>query len=260
MEVARRSFRRATTYRTATAAGVFVNTVFGYLRASVLVYVATSSGGAVNGMTVRELATFSFVTQGFLMVVGAFGDPELADRIRTGDVVVDLYRPIDLQAWWSAVWLGNAGFQVLGRGVPPVLLGALAFELRWPDPWWHWLPFALAVVLASLAGFALRFIANLCTFWLLDNRGVDQLMTLLISFFGGLLLPLDLFPDRLETVARVLPFAAMMQLPTELFLGRHHGLSVVGVLATQAAWVIGLLLAGRLVLAAATRKVVVQGG
>ena len=31
------------------------------------------------------------------MIVGAFGEIDLADRIRSGDVVVDLYRPADLQ-------------------------------------------------------------------------------------------------------------------------------------------------------------------
>ena len=57
LEIARRSFRQATTYRLATASGVFVNTVFGYLRASVLVFVATTGGGMIRGLSGTELAT-----------------------------------------------------------------------------------------------------------------------------------------------------------------------------------------------------------
>ena len=258
--MARRAFRRATTYRAAAVSGVFVNTVFGYLRASVLVFVAAAGGGAVGGLSGADLATFAFVSQGLLMVVGAFGDPEIADRVRTGDIVIDFYRPADLQTWWLAVWLGNAAFQVVARGVPPVLLGALAFDVRWPPGWAVGLAFAVSVLLASIAGFAIRFCSNIAAFWLLDNRGIEQLVTLALSFFGGLLLPLSLFPPPLEWIARALPFAAMVQTPAEVYLGTRPGREIVPLLAMQALWVVVLLVAGRVLLAAATRKLGVQGG
>ncbi len=259
-EIARRSFRRASSYRLATASGVFVNTVFGYLRASILIFVATAAGGSIRGQSATDLATFAFVSQGFIMTIGAFGDHELAERIRTGDVVIDLYRPADLQLWWAATWFGRSGFLALARGIPPVVLGALAFDLEWPDPLWHWLPFLASVVLATTVGFALRFCSNLLTFWLLDNRGVEQLLTVLISFFSGLVLPITLFPSWLERIARALPFASMIQLPTELYLGRYDGMEIVSVLAQQAGWAVALLLVGRAVLRAATARVVIQGG
>jgi ABC-2 type transport system permease protein len=259
-EVARTSFRRSTTYRLATVSGVFVNTVFGYLRASILIFVATTAGGSVRGLTGQELVTFAFVSQGFLMTVGAFGEAALAGRIRSGDVVIDLYRPTDLQLWWLADWLGRSAFQVIARGVPPVLLGAIAFDLRWPDPLWHWLPFIVSIVLATTVGFALRFCSNLSAFWLLDNRGVEQMVTMLVAFFAGVILPITLFPDWLQTIAGFLPFASMIQLPTEIYLGLHDGTEIAFVLAQQLFWAVALLLAGRALLAAATRRVVIQGG
>ncbi len=244
----------------AAASGVFVNTVFGYLRASILIFVATTSGGAIRDMDAADMATFAFVSQGFIMISGLFGDSELAERIRTGEVVIDLYRPADLQLWWMATWFGKAAFQVLARGVPPLLLGALAFDLRWPDPLWHWLPFLASIVLATSVGFAIRFCSNLVAFWLLDNRGVEQMLTTVTGFFAGMLLPIGLFPGWLETVARLLPFASLVQLPAELYLGMHSGSEVAIVLGQQLLWAVALLLAGRVILAAATRRVVIQGG
>ncbi len=259
-EVARRSFRRASSYRLATASGVFVNSVFGYLRASILVYLATTSGGTVRGLSGAELATFAFVSQGFIMIVGAFGDTELSDRIRSGDIVVDFYRPVDLQAWWLASWVGKSAFQVLARGIPPVLLGAIAFDLVWPQGPVRWLAFVISVGLASVVGFSVRFLAGLAAFWLLDSRGIDQMVTVLLNFFAGLLLPLSLFPSGLETVARFLPFASMVQLPAEIYLGTHAGVDLLSVLAQQVAWALVLLACGRALLATATRRVVIQGG
>ena len=257
--VARRSFRRWSTYRAATVAGVLTNTVFGYLRAYVLIAVV-AAGGVVGEWDEATLVTFAFVTQALLAGTGAFGEPELAERVRTGDVVVDLYRPVDLQTWWLASWCGRAGFLLLARGVPPILLGAVVFDLRVPESPPMWLAVVVSFVVASLIGFALRFLVNLTAFWLVQNQGLDQLVTITVTFFGGLLVPLALFPAWLEPVARATPFAAMIQYPAEVFLGLHSGAGVLAVLALQVAWFGALIGVGRVVLGAATRKVELQGG
>jgi viologen exporter family transport system permease protein len=259
-EVARRSFHRWSTYRLATAAGVVTNTAFGYLRAYILIAVAAAAGGTAGGWDEATLVTFSFFTQALIAGTGAFGEGELAERVRTGDVVVDLYRPVDLQAWWLASWLGRSAFLFLGRGIPPLLLGAVVFDLVLPDSPAVWAGFLVSTALACVIGFALRFCSNLTAFWLLDNRGSDQILTLVTAFFGGLLLPIVLYPPWLEAVCRALPFAAVTQYPAEIFLGRHEGIDLLGVLVLQAAWSAALLLGGRMMLAAATRKVVIQGG
>jgi ABC-2 type transport system permease protein len=258
-EVARRSFRRWSTYRLATVAGVITNTAFGYLRAYILLAVADASFDDPAGWSDAQLVTFAFVTQALLAGTGAFGEPELAERVRSGDVVVDLYRPADLQLWWLASWWGRAAYTVLARGLPPVILGALVFDLVWPDGVTGWAAFGVSLALASAIGFAIRFCSNLTAFWLLDNRGLDQLVTLVLTFFGGLLLPLVLFPSWLESIAWALPFAAMIQLPAEIFMGVHDG-SLLAALALQGLWVVVLFGLGRVMLSAATRKVVIQGG
>lgn len=243
----------------ATVAGVITNTAFGYLRADILLAVFAASTTEPGGWTSAELVTFAFVTQALLAGTGAFGEPELAERIRSGDVVVDLYRPVDVQWWWLASWCGRSTYQLVARGIPPVLLGAIAFDLVLPTSPGGWAVAAVSVALATLVGFGIRFCSNLTAFWLLDNRGLDQIVTLVLTFFGGLLVPIVLFPPWLETVARWSPFAAMVQVPAELTMGVYDGPAWNG-LATQAAWVVALLLLGRAMLAGATRKVVVQGG
>lgn len=258
-EVARRSFRRWSTYRMATVAGIITNTVFGYLRADILVAVFAASTSEPGGWSADELVTFAFVTQALLAGTGAFGEPELAERVRSGDVVVDMYRPIDVQLWWLASWCGRAGYTLVARGIPPILLGAVVFDLVLPTSFGQWLVVLVSVVLASIVGFGLRFCTNLTAFWMVDNRGLDQLVTLVLTFFGGLLVPIVLFPPWLETIARLLPFAAMVQVPAELFMGVYDGPPAAG-LAVQGAWAVGLLGLGRLMLASATRKVVIQGG
>jgi ABC-2 type transport system permease protein len=260
-EVARRSYRRFSTYRGATFAGVFTNTVFGFLMAYVLLAVVHDAGGNVGGLDANAAVTYTFVAQGFLATVGAFGELGIGERIRTGDIVIDLYRPVDFQQYWLAQDLGRAAFQAIFRGIPPFLLGALVFDLQVPSSAGVWAAFVVSAALAVVVSFGCRFITSMSGFWLLDARGANQLATSVVMFFSGFIIPISFFPTWLADIARLLPFVAIVQLPLEIFLGLQVGAGAIAeVLAVQVLWAVVLLGIGRLVLARATRKVVVQGG
>ena len=123
-----------------------------------------------------------------------------------------------------------------------------------------WVGFGLSVVLAVAVGFGWRFLLQSSAFWLLDVRGPNQMGWMTAGFFAGMFIPLWFFPAWLLSFARALPFASMLQLPAETFLGKHQGLDLFGVLAVQLFWAVVLIGAGRLLLARATRRLVVQGG
>ncbi|MGW7264772.1 ABC transporter permease [Streptomyces sp. NPDC054842] len=257
--VAVSGFRRYATYRTATAAGVFTNTVFGLILA--YTYLALwHERPHLGGYDQAQALTYVWLGQAMLMVVAVMGggfEEELIERIRTGDIAIDLYRPVDLQAWWLAADAGRALFHLLGRGVVPMVFGACVFELALPADPLVWLAFLVAVALGVVVSFALRFLVALSAFWLLDGAGVAQLAFLAGIFCSGMLLPLNVFPGVLGEVVRALPWASLIQAPVDVLLGRAEPLSTY---AFQAAWAVGLLAAGRLLQGAATRRVVVQGG
>ncbi|MBB4892198.1 ABC-2 type transport system permease protein [Streptomyces olivoverticillatus] len=260
--VAVSGFRRYATYRAATAAGVFTNTVFGFIVAYTF-KALWSERPHLGGYDQAQALTFVWVSQSLLAVGALMGggfQEEFQERVRSGDIAVDLYRPADLQLWWLASDLGRAAFQLLGRGVVPLAVGALAFELALPASPLTWLAFLLSVFLGTVVGFGVRYLAGLCAFWLLDGTGVNVLCGLLGVFLTGMLLPLNVFPGALGEIARALPWSAMLQVPVDVVLGRHHGAGLVRALGFQAAWAAVLLLAGRAVQAVAARKVVVQGG
>ncbi|WP_326598460.1 ABC transporter permease [Streptomyces sp. NBC_01803] len=255
-------FRRYATYRIATAAGIFTNTVFGFIFAYTFIALWSQRPG-LGGYDQAEALTFVWVSQALIGAVSLLGggfQEELQERIRTGDVAIDLYRPADLQMWWLASDLGRGAFQFLGRGVVPLAVGAVAFELALPTRPGPWALFLGSVALAVLVSFAIRYLVALAAFWLLDGSGVNMLGTLLAIFFSGMLLPLTVFPGVLGEVARWLPWSALLQVPADVLLERHEGPRLAGALAFQAGWAVVLLLVGRVVQSLATRKVVVQGG
>lgn len=254
-----RSYRRQSTYRGATVAGVFTNTVFGFILAYVLLAVLRERE-VINGFDAVDAVTFTFVMQGMLMVIGVFGSMDLADRIRSGDVVSDLYRPVDFQAYWLADAYGRSLFYAIFRGVPPFLIGALVFHLRVPSSVEVWVAFGFSLLIAIAISFSWGFLLQLLAFWLLDVKGSNQLGWLIAQFFSGVFVPVVFFPRWLELIALATPFPSMAQFPVEIFLGKHRGLELVPVYAQQLAWAVAMLAVGRLVLLRAMRKVVVQGG
>lgn len=257
--VALATLRRMTTYRGATVGGVVTNTVFGLVLASVLSAVFTARP-EIGGFDRTDAVTFTFVTQGLLMVTGIFGNFEQASRITNGDVALELARPYDYQGWWMSVWYGRAAFYSVFRGIPPFLVGGLLFELRLPEEPLTWLWFLISVILGSGVAFAFGFIVSCSAFWLLDIRGPSQLAWFTAQFLAGVFLPLVLLPDGLVEIARSLPFAAMIQLPVEVFLGLPAGGTVLGLWGRQALWFAALVAIGRFVMTRAERRVVIQGG
>ncbi|KAB1142752.1 ABC transporter permease [Streptomyces luteolifulvus] len=257
--VAAGGFRRYATYRAATAAGVFTNTVFGLIL--VYTYLALwDEKPHLGGYDQAQAVTYVWLGQALystLAIQGGGAEKELMGRIRTGEIAIDLYRPADLQLWWLASDLGRAVFQMLGRGVVPFVFGALFFPMALPNDVTTWVAFVVAVLLGMVVSFGIRHLAALSMFWLMDDRGVSQTLMVTGIFCSGMTLPLNAFPGAFGDIVRVLPWAAQIQMPADVLMGEAAPL---GAYAFQAAWAVALLAAGRLVQSVATRRVVVQGG
>lgn len=262
LAVATRSFRRYSTYTAATFAGIFTNCVFGAVNALVLVAVWEQNPDA-GGYDVRDAVTYVWLGQAMIMVIALWGGgapADLAQRIKSGDVAVDFYRPVGILGWYLAADAGRAAFHLLSRGLVPTVVGALLFDLRYPAGPLVWAAFAVSVVLALLVSFAVRFLVAMTAFWVLDDQGTQVLASTAAVFFSGLTVPLVLFPGWFGELARVLPWAAYVQAPADLWLGQDTGWAAVGVLGLQLVWAVVLLAACAGLLRLAERKVVVQGG
>ena len=249
-------FRRWSTYRQAAFAGLLTNIVFGFLRCAVLLSVFESSA-SVAGYDPASIVTFVWVGQGLLDVIRLWAGTELAERVRSGDVAIDLVRPWDLQAALLADDLGRAAFSVLIRFTGPMLAGLLFFDLALPRSALTWAVFAIGVGLAVVVSFGMRFLLNLTAFWLLDWRGVFGLYVVVSGVLAGLIVPIGLFPGWARVAIWCTPFPAMVQAPADLLIGRGPAPAL---LAHQLCWAMVLLLAGRAVLRRAERTLVVQGG
>jgi ABC-2 type transport system permease protein len=255
-------FRRYATYRQATIAGSFTNTVFGFLRCYVLLAVAAgAAGGRAAGYDAEQLATFVWVGQGLLTVVSLWGWTELADRIRSGDVAADLLRPVHPVVGYLAPDMGRAAHAMIFRFLPPLTVGALCFDLYAPSRWFTVPLFALSVLLAVIGSFGLRFLVNATAYWLHDARGPITLWVLSAGVLAGLYFPLRFLPDWLAVALWIgTPFPGLLQTPVDVLVERDPAPMQAGLVGLQALWAAVLLGLAVVVQRRAEKRLVAQGG
>jgi ABC-2 type transport system permease protein len=256
---ARGAFQRQLAYRMANWAGLFTNLCFLLFRAWVLraCYTARTD---IGGLSVEEAATYVVVTQAILMVSPQWRDLGVGSSVQSGQIAVDLLRPIDFVAMTFAREAGVSAYYLLLRMLPLLALGAVAGWLHAPPSASAALGFAVSLLLGSVIAIAVLLIVELSSFWLETHRGV-RLVVLSASLLpSGLIVPVAWFPPVLELVSRLTPFPYTLYVPAEIWAGEVAGAALLGTLAVQAVWAGVLVGTCRLVFALGTHRLQVLGG
>ncbi len=258
-QLAASSFRRHLTYRAAAMAGLATNFFFGILRAYLFLTVL-DTGAHFAGYSRAQLLAFTGWTQALIAFLMLFGWYELMETVRSGEIVGDLCRPVDLFLYWQSRDLGRSLQALLVRGLPLVLGYRLAFGMELPGAAATWGLFALSLLLAVLVSFAWRFAVNTIAFWWINARGAMWMASTAAWFLSGLALPVDVFPHWLQVVAAWSPFPAILHIPMQIVLGRLVGAAAGRGLLTQAGWLLTLWVLNLALTRTGIRKLVVQGG
>ncbi len=139
--------------------------------------------------------------------------PEIQDTmeedLQSGKLSYLLPRPIS--------YLGSVFFEALGiLVVNLIVLGVISFSFTF------WMtegfPFSLAVLpvtlflglFAGILGVLLQMIVGLSAFWLRDIGPFYWILEKLLFAFGGLLIPLSLYPKILQKIAYFTPFPLIL--------------------------------------------------
>lgn len=182
---------------------------------------------------------------------------QVEDDIKDGSAAAYLVRPVGYVALTGAQELGRMTARMAGLAAPAAAL-ALALTGRLPFGLAAVLPLAASLVAGAAVLLGVQIVIGLSTAWLGTARPVFFIVQKLIFVLGGLILPLDAYPELLRRIAALTPFPAMLYAPASLALDSGAG-HVLRVLALQAAWLAAAAVALAAVGAAFERRVV-RGG
>jgi len=123
--------------------------------------------------------------------------------------------------------------------------GSVVWWLVGPPPDLRSWPLALVAVLGAwVLNFCMQGLIGLAAFISEEVAPYEWIYQKFAFIFGGLLIPLDFYPDWLQTIAHALPFPSMLYGPARLFVNADIDL-FASVLLQQAIWifVLGVVLA-----------------
>lgn len=260
VRLARASFLAQARYLPAAVGGFVANSTFGFLKGAVLTATVAAAGGTVAGYDLPAMAAYVWLSQGLLGVLNLSAESPIGERVKSGDVAIDLIRPLNVLAANIAEELGRSLFQIPVRLLPALLVGALATSMVLPSTLAPYLLGALAVLLGTTISAACRFALNVIAFWIVETRGLRILYLVGSTFLAGLYTPISLFPDWLRVVAECTPFPSILQAPVDIISGRITGGAAASTVGVQALWLLGALALGALLFHRGRVKLELQGG
>ncbi|NLM11937.1 MAG: ABC transporter permease [Clostridiaceae bacterium] len=250
-------------YRVAAYAGIATQIAWGFMH--ILIFKAFYKGDPHSfPMEFSQLSSYIWLQQAFLaLFMSWYFDNDIFMTITSGNIAYELSRPMDLYSMWFtknlAVRLSRAVLRCL-----PVLLVALLlpepYGIAPPVSLFGFFMFIITMVLAFLCVVAFSMFIYIIVFYTLSPMGVRVVATSLIEFLTGSIIPLPFFPKKLMKIVSLTPFASMQNLPFRIYSGNIAGREMLFGVLLQLFWVIILILSGRLWMARALKKVVVQGG
>ena len=108
------------------------------------------------------------------------------------------------------------------------------------------LPFYVwTFVIGVLVHFHLEYLFGLTAFWTDQSLALEGFYFTLFYLLGGLVAPIEMFPDVLREVMLILPWAYIFGFPTEVALGAREGPELVEGLLIQSGWLVILVVLGQ---------------
>lgn len=264
LSVLRARFTLMLQYRTAAWAGVATQFWFGAIR--VMILLAFYAGAGRQPMNLTQVVSYVWLGQAFLALLPWAADSEIAAGVDSGNVGYERLRPIDTYTLWFARALAWRVASTSLRAGPVFVLAAVVLPLIGATDWAWRLPasagasalFVVSITLCALLSSAFTVLLNLVVTTFQTSKVVPFAMGF-VNLFSGLLIPLALLPDALQTVLLWQPFAGLADIPFRIYSGALAGGHAFEGLAAQALWIVLLVLLGRWWLDRVMARIDMQG-
>jgi ABC-2 type transport system permease protein len=263
----RARFQLMLQYRAAALAGFATQCWWGGIR--IMVFAAFYGvHAAAAPISLADAVTYVWLGQALLALLPWLADPEIGQAVRSGGVGYDRLRPLDAYGYWYARTLGwmlaravpRAALMMLAAGIVLPLVGLEAWAWRPPSSPAAALLFIPAFALMTMLAAAVVMLANIIVAANLNERGVNAVLTPVVIVFSGSLLPLNFYPEVLQPLLHLQPFAGLVDIPFRIYFADLRGGVALQGLALQAGWTIVLIALGRLAMERVMRRLEMQGG
>lgn len=218
------------------------------------------SQDTLAGYTMEQMTTYVILSRMLSSQFGGGINAEFAEWVYDGTIGIELLRPVSLFVTLFSKRVGEFLFFVLFKGIPVTILCFFLLGGVTPAGGVNFVLFLLSVCISIVIMFFFEFMVGLCSFYTLSYFGLGFCKSALLSILSGGIVPLFLFPEGVAKVLNLMPFAGMVSVPVNLYLGRYEIRQALSYIGLQVLWVVILGAMAMAFYAHVIKKVVVQGG
>lgn len=91
-------------------------------------------------------------------------------------------------------------------------------------------------IFAFLISYVFKMVLGLIAFWLIEIRGIYEMVDAVMLIFAGFVMPISLLPQQIANIAYILPFSYMIYFPIVSVEGKLNEIQLLSVIGMQALW------------------------
>lgn len=176
-------------------------TAFGYDQSSMLTYILLT---AIVGAVVTSNRSYA-----------------IGEEINSGNLSNFLLQPISYFGYWFSKDVGDKLMNILfSIGELALIFFLLKPPIYLQTDVSYLLMFGISIVLAVILYFFINVLLGLVGFWSPDVWAPRFIFWIALGFFAGEYFPLDILPETLYQIFRILPFAYLIYFPIKVYLGQ----------------------------------------
>ena len=246
-------------YRAAALAGVGTQLFWGLIRVMIFRGFYASAVNHIP-MTRSDTMTYIWLGQTFFLLIPWNIDKEIISVIRTGNVAYEIVRPLDCYWYWFAKSLAFRTAPLMIRSIPLFLIAIPFLGMGLPPDIFSFTAFLISLIFAIILSSTITLLTTISLFRTISGEGIQRLVPSFMFFFCGLIVPLPLLPQWLQTTMAILPFRGIVDNPFRLYIGHIPYTDLPFILLHQVVWIIFFIVTGRFLLSRGLKRITIQGG
>lgn len=191
----------------------FVFIMFIYLMLWKNIY--AQKGNTIAGLSLNAMIWYLIVTE---LVTLSRTDihVQVNEDVKSGNIAYLLNKPYNYVLYCFSYFVGEIFIKLLTNGIIGIAIGFIYAGTLENFNLLH-LPFILLSIVAGCCiHFFIYITLALTSFWFEENTAFFWVYSKLIFTLGGMLMPIELFPEWLQKVSKLLPFAYVTYVPARL--------------------------------------------
>ncbi|MFN7971398.1 MAG: ABC-2 family transporter protein [Acidobacteriota bacterium] len=221
-------------------------------------WIAVGQEQGTGRYSVAKLLFYLVVTELVTMSPGNV-HVRIGDDVKSGEIALALLRPVGYVPWELAKAAGSAFVRLAMLTIFGIPAAFLLVGMPDLEPMGVLIGIGILVPAAVLVETCVRLLMGLLAFWFEDAAPFFWIWQKSSFVLGGLMMPLDLYPQWLRRVTEVLPFQALLYGPARTVVDFDPRFALRA-FATLACWGLVLMLLLTVVYDRGRRRVQVNGG